>query len=121
MKTPAGKECPQYYADFNRGRNIQECRLANRNPESAPWHPGDCARCPVPDIVRANASPTMRLKLTIKAGFLGIGRRNIVEAFCEKHSIRIDDPFVGCPKCNSERSGFDAFREALDDLEKDNP
>ncbi len=117
MKTPAGKECPQYYADFHRERRMEECRLAKRNPESADWNPGDCSRCPVPDIVRANASPYMRLKLTIKPGIFGFGRYNQVDAFCEKHSIKIDDPFVGCPKCNAERPSFDAFKDAIENLD----
>jgi hypothetical protein len=117
MKTPAGQECPQYYADFHRGRNIQECRLASRNPESAPWHPADCARCAVPDIVRANASEQMRLRLTIKAGFLGLGRRNVVTAFCEKHQLKIEDPFVGCLQCSAERPAASAFFDALDKLD----
>lgn len=114
MRTPAGTECPQYYEDFHRGREIQECRLAERNPTSAAWHPGDCSRCPVPDIVRANASEYMRLRLTIKPGFLGFGRHNEIEAFCERHNIRIEDPMVGCPQCNTERPGFDAFLQALE-------
>ena len=117
MKTPAGKECPQYYADFHRGRHAQGCRLAQRNPESAPWHPNDCARCPIPDILYANASPNMRLRLTIKPGILGIGRHNKVDAFCEKHTVVIDDPFVGCPQCNAERPGIDAFLSALETQE----
>jgi len=117
MKTPAGKDCPLYYADFHREHRAQECRLAKRNPESAPWHPSDCARCPVPDIVRANASENMRLRLTIKPGIFGIGRHNQVTAYCEKHACMIDNPFVGCPQCNSERPHFDAFKEALENLE----
>lgn len=114
MKTPAGTECPQYYADFHRGRNVQECRLAARNPESAPWHPKDCTGCAVPEIVRGNSSPDLRLKLTIKNGFLGIGRRNIVEAFCEKHKIAVEDPVAGCEQCNAEKPGLSAFIEALE-------
>lgn len=117
MKTPAGKECPQYYQDFNRGRAVQECRLAKRNAASAPWKPSDCTRCSVPEIVRANASSTMRLKLTIKPGILGLGRQLIVEAFCEKHTVQIDDPFVGCPQCNAEKPGLNAFIEALENLD----
>jgi hypothetical protein len=119
MKTPAGKECPQYYADFHRGRSTQKCRLAERNADSAPWNPHDCTTCPVPDILLANSSPSMRLRLTIKAGILGFGRRLQVEAYCEKHSRAIDDPFVGCPRCNAERPGLDLFREALDKPERD--
>jgi hypothetical protein len=118
MKTPAGKECPYYYADFHRGRNIQECRLVAHNPESAPWRPGDCNRCTVPDILLANASDTLRLRLTIRPGVLGIGRYNQVEAFCEKHNVKIADPFVGCPQCNAERPGFDAFLDALENSDK---
>jgi len=56
----------------------------------------------------------MRLKLTIKPGFLGLGRQNIVEAFCERHNIPISDPMVGCPQCNAERPGIDAFLNALE-------
>ena len=118
MRTPAGKECPQYYEDFHRGREIQECRLAERNSASAAWHPSDCSRCPVPDIVRANSSEYMRLRLTIKPGFLGFGRHNEVEAYCERHNIRIEDPMVGCPQCNAERPGFDAFLNALESSEE---
>jgi len=114
MKTPAGKDCPQYYEDFHRGRNMQECRLVERNPNSAGWQPGDCARCPVPDILRANASDSMRLTLTIKPGFLGLGRHNEVVAYCERHHIPIDDPFVGCPQCNRDRPGFEDFLATLE-------
>ncbi len=91
--------------------------MAQRNAESVPWHPSDCARCPVPDILQANASPAMRLRLTIKPGILGIGRHSKVDAFCEKHTVVIDDPFVGCPQCNAERPGIDAFLSALESQE----
>jgi hypothetical protein len=114
MKTPAGKECPHYYQDFHRGRSLQQCRLAERNPESARWEPGDCQRCPVPDILHANASPHLRLCLTIRSGFLGFNRRNEVGATCSLHDIRIDDPIVGCPRCNAARSGIDEFLDALE-------
>ena len=43
MRTPAGRECPHYYADFNRHtRDIEECRLAKANPDSLDWHARDC-------------------------------------------------------------------------------
>lgn len=117
MKTPAGKECPEYFQDFHRQRSRQECRLARRNRASAPWHPGDCSRCTVPEILQANASEHLRLTLTIKPGFLGIGRRNQVDAFCERHEQPIPDPYVGCPQCNAERPGIAAFIEALNDTD----
>lgn len=113
MRTPAGKECRFYYQDFHRGRNIQECRLAKENPESLRWHPNDCTRCPIPDILNANAAKDMELQLTIKARFLGFGRYSEVSAYCLRHHIPIADPYVGCPKCNEERPGLDIFQQAL--------
>lgn len=114
MRTPAGKECPHYYEDFHRGRHVQECRLIKGNHELAPWQPKDCARCPVPEILRANASPSMRLKLTIKPGFLGIGRQLKVEAWCDIHEIPIKNPYVGCPLCAEDNQRLKIFKDALD-------
>lgn len=113
MRTPAGKECKHYYEDFNRGRNIKECRLVKANPESLPWRPSDCSGCPVPDILNANASPDLELTLRIDNKLLGLRRSYTVTARCIKHDIRIEDPYIGCPKCNEERPGLDIFRKAL--------
>jgi len=119
MRTPAGKECRFYYEDFNRGRNVQECRLAQANPDSARWTRGDCSRCPVPDILNANASPNLELKLTLQRKLLGIRRELRVTARCLKHNIPIEDPFVGCPQCNAERPGLDVFWQALEQNDDD--
>jgi hypothetical protein len=113
MRTPAGKECPHYYQDFNRGRNVQECRLIRTNPASLSWQPGDCAQCPIPDILNANASRYLELKLTKKPKFLGLGRKLEVTASCALHQIPIKDPYVGCTRCNEERPGLDVFWKAL--------
>ena len=115
MRTPAGKDCRFYYADYNRGRNIQECRLIKSNPDSLRWQPKYCSQCPVPDILNANASPDMELTLTVVPRLLGLGRRLEVKAYCTKHRIPITDPYVGCPKCIAERPSLDLFRQALDD------
>jgi hypothetical protein len=109
MRTPAGSECKHYYEDFNRGREIQQCRLARLNPASLAWLPGDCAKCSAPAILRANSSPDMTLTLTIKRGFLGIGRRVELSAFCSKHMTAIDEPPVGCLQCNAERPSLEAL------------
>ena len=114
MRTPAGKDCRFYFQDFHRGRNVQECRLATDNPASRRWKPADCTSCPVPDILRANASPNLALTLTIGAKFLGMGRQLSVTAECAKHHLKLKDPFVGCPECNRERPGLDAFLNALE-------
>ena len=111
MRTPAGRECPHYYADFNRHtRDIEECRLAMANPESEAWHAKDCAKCPVPDILLANASPDTQLKLWIKSSFLGLMRRVRVEAICLKNGEKVD-PYVGCP---DDHPGLELFRRALE-------
>ncbi|GAB4570495.1 MAG: hypothetical protein Kow0077_04730 [Anaerolineae bacterium] len=117
MRTPAGKECPFYYADFHRGHSTQLCRLLENHPESLPWQPGDCKKCPVPAIVAANASPHLHLTLTIKPVLLGLGRRNELSAHCLKHDILIPDPYTGCPHCNAERPGLDAFKRALEETD----
>lgn len=119
MKTPAGTDCRFYHQDFHRGRNLQECRLAKANPNSLPWSPSDCARCPVPGILLANASPYLELTLEIRNKFLIFGKENVVTARCSKHSIPIDDPHVGCPKCAAERPALDVFWKALDETEHD--
>jgi hypothetical protein len=107
MKTPAGQECRFYYENFHRGRSDQECRLIQRNPNSPAWRPQDCGQCPVPDILRANSSSDMVLEAEVKKGLLGLKRRVEVTAFCGKHLVDIEDPYVGCPICAAERPGLE--------------
>lgn len=103
MITSAGKECRYYYEDFHRGRERQECRLLDENLRSPAWKPRDCFACPVPEILRANASEHLHLHATVKLGFLGIGRHVAIEAHCRKHDRKIEDPYVGCSACAAER------------------
>jgi hypothetical protein len=119
MRTPAGKDCKFYYADYNRGRNVQECRLIAANPDSLLWRPQLCALCPVPEILNANASPTLEFQLTVKPRLLGLGRRVEVQASCGKHRVALADPFVGCPDCHAERPGLDVFWQALKRSDED--
>jgi hypothetical protein len=119
MRTPVGKECRHYYEDFHRGRDVQECRLIQANPASLRWRPSHCKQCPVPDILNANSSPDLQLQLTVKPRMLGLGRQMEVTASCLKHHVPIEDPFVGCPRCNAERPGLDVFRQALDRIDDD--
>lgn len=119
MRTPYGQDCKHYFEDYNRGRNIKECRLAKANPDSLPWKPGDCKKCPVPEILGANASPDLELTLKIDAGILGLGRKASVSARCIKHNIVVTDPYIGCPRCAAERPGLDLFRQALESNDDD--
>jgi len=114
MKTPAGKECKHYYEDYNRGRNIQECRLIKSNPNSLPWRPVDCSNCPVPDILNANASPRLELTLTVTTRLLGFGRKLDVEAFCDGEQITVEMAYTGCDQAKGSE-GLDLFRKALED------
>ncbi len=119
MRTPAGSECRFYYQDFHRGRNLQECRNIKANPASLAWQPSDCARCPVPSILNANSSPDLELTVTVKTHLLGLRRRVEVSAFCIRHQIPIENPYVGCPLDAQERNGLDIFRAALDSDDPD--
>lgn len=104
MITPAGDECRFYYEDFHRGRSTQECRLIGRNPDSEPWEPSLCGSCPVPGILRANASPHLALEGRVVRRFF-VFKRVEVYAVCGKHLIELEDPHVGCPRCRAETLG----------------
>ena len=114
MKTPAGKECAYYYEDFHRGRNQQECRLINANPDSSPWGPRDCSTCPAPEILWANASEHLHLHGTVKMGILGFGRRIEIDATCDKHERVIKDPYQGCSVCAAERPNIEDMLSDID-------
>lgn len=107
MRTPAGNECRHYYEDFNRGRQTQECRLIKQNPGSLPWTPGLCAKCSVPEVLRANGSPELQLALTVKKRF-GLLTAMDLQARCRKHGIAVPDPIRGCPACAAESGGLPA-------------
>jgi hypothetical protein len=109
--TPGGAECAFYYEDFRRGANLQECRAAT-DPRSADWQPSDCSRCLVPEILAANGSPYLEMRLNIHSGMLGFGRRIDVEAWCSQHGPIGGDPRTGCPTCNAEAD--ELLRRALD-------
>ncbi len=116
MKTPDGRECRYYYEDFHRGRDVQECRLEQENPKSAKWLTDDCRRCPVPEILRANNDPDMKLILTIRAGFMGFFRRLDVTAVSRTDGAPIADPYVGRLKDSPQ---LDLFRKALEEINDD--
>jgi hypothetical protein len=107
MKVPTtGKECPYFYGDYHRGRQHEECRLLERS--DPPWEIKYCETCPVPDIVRANGCPNMILSGEISSGFLGIGRKVKVTAYCTKSHKVVEDPYVGCDQCHPI---LDLFKE----------
>ncbi len=113
MRTPAGQECPYYYEDFHRRAGHRECRLIAANPRSERWTPDLCSKCPVPEILRANASPDLRLEGRVTRQ-LGLFRRVEVSAYCLKHMLEVPEPARGCPRCNEERE--ESLSRLLGDL-----
>lgn len=100
MKTPVGKECPHFYGDYFRGRNIEECRLLKAAGQA--WSPDLCNSCSVPSISMANSCEFMKLHVKIgrplSAAFM---RRVQVQAFCEKSQRTVNEPHIGCGECHA--------------------
>jgi hypothetical protein len=101
MRTPAGSDCPFYYADFHRGRQRQECRLVARTPGGGRWAADLCGRCRVPAIQRANACTNLVLSARVRQGLLGLGRGIDISATCTRSSGPVATPEVGCGLCHT--------------------
>jgi hypothetical protein len=95
--------CRYFYGDYYRGKNREECRLLDANPNNQrPWHRALCNRCPVPEILIASNSRSLGLEAEVKRRFL----RDQVEvtfAICTKHMIELEDP-RRCPRCAEEQN-----------------
>jgi hypothetical protein len=100
MKTPAGTECPYFYGDYFRGRNLQECRLLKVAGQQ--WTPDLCNTCPVPGIARANACEYLRLNATVGRPLTAIFQRRVqIAPYCEKSKKNVTEPHVGCGECHA--------------------
>ena len=106
MRTPAGTECPYYYADYYRGRDVEECRLIDPEQSDKEWTPDVCSSCPVPEIVRANGCKHMTLHARLKRGFLGIGKIVEVNAYCSRAGEAVREPRIGCGRCHEDLPSF---------------
>lgn len=102
MKTPYGKECKYYFADYVRGRETQACRLLENNPESEAWFPSLCQTCPVPDILRQNQCSHLRLYARVGKSLFGLARKVEVEGFCNEQFLEVKDRRVGCGHCQTQ-------------------
>ena len=102
MKTPFGKECRFYYADYFRGREKKECRLIDANPNSDTWNERLCQACPVPDIMLANACPNLMLQARVGSRFFGLMKQVETRAACKKYRAEVAEPRVGCGHCAEE-------------------
>ena len=100
MKTPFGKECKYYYTDYFRGRESEECRLLENNPESENWFPALCQTCPIPDILQANECQHLHLYARVGKTLFGLSKRVEVEGFCDMSFADVKEPRVGCGQCH---------------------
>lgn len=99
MKTPAGNECPYFYGDYFRGRQVEECRLLQAH--RLPWKPSLCANCPVPAIARANACPYLQLRPRLSRPWQAFFRQRVqMDAWCEKTRRPVSEPQIGCGECH---------------------
>ena len=100
MKTPAGKECKYYYADYFRGREKEECQLLRSANPPLTWKRELCMNCPVPDILMANACQHMILTPKIVRPFPYIKHQVQINAYCAKTNRLVKEPHVGCGECH---------------------
>ena len=106
MKTPAGTECPHFYGDYFRGKNVEECRLLKAAGQK--WSPDLCKTCPVPGVTRANACEHLRLSASIGRPITAVFQRRVQLApFCEKSKKPVSEPHVGCGECHALPFKFD--------------
>ncbi|MBI5944675.1 MAG: hypothetical protein HY864_09930 [Chloroflexi bacterium] len=99
MKTPAGRECPHFFGDYYRGRNVEECRLLQINGQV--WAPDLCKTCPVPEITRANSCEHMKINVVVARPFTSFFQRRVqVSAYCEKTKRDVSEPQIGCGECH---------------------
>jgi hypothetical protein len=106
MKTPAGRECPHFYGDYFRGKNVEECRLLKLQNQQ--WSPDLCKTCPVPEIARANSCKYMKLQVSVARPLAALFQRRVqVQAFCEKVNQNVAEPQVGCGECHALPFNFE--------------
>ena len=94
-------DCPYYFADYFRGRELEKCRLIERNPQNRrPWHRSLCNSCPVPGIIKHTTCRHLALEGSVERK-LGILDRVSVFAVCTEHVNELKDP-RRCPACEAE-------------------
>jgi hypothetical protein len=100
MRTPAGVECKFFYGNYLRGRKQEECRRIGNAPAPHHWTPDICQKCPVPEILRANACEFMELHAQVERPLFGLQKKVVVTAYCTKSQQVVDEPEVGCGECH---------------------
>ncbi|MCB0129396.1 MAG: hypothetical protein KDD78_01045 [Caldilineaceae bacterium] len=95
--------CRYFYGDYFRGKNQEECRLIDANPNnSRPWRRKLCDSCPVPALLITSNCRDLALEAEVKRKFLR-DQVEITLAICTKHILELDDPNY-CPQCAAEQA-----------------
>jgi len=99
MLTPAGKECRYFFGDYHRGRSVERCRLL----EGAKlyWTEDLCTKCPVPDILQANACENQTLTPRLERPLFFMKPEVRAKAHCTKCECDVEEPAIGCGLCVS--------------------
>lgn len=93
--------CPYFYSDYHRGREVEVCRLIERNRENRrPWRRALCDTCPVPGILRETTCRHLALEAEVVRKF-GVLDRVSVYAVCTEHLSELRDP-RRCQRCEQE-------------------
>jgi hypothetical protein len=97
---PKPVDCPYFYGDYYRGREVEACRLIERNRANRrPWRRGLCDSCPVPGILAETTCKRLALEASVERRF-GLLERVSVYAVCAEHVIELRDP-KHCPQCEA--------------------
>ena len=92
--------CPYFYGDYHRGRDVETCRLIERNRENRrAWHRALCDTCPVPHILRETTCKHLALEASVSRKF-GLLDRVAVYAICTEHVAELADP-KHCRQCEA--------------------
>jgi hypothetical protein len=100
MRTPAGSECPYFYGNYHRGKDIEECRLIGNKPPPNNYTPDLCKTCPIPKYIQANSCPNLQYKAVVNNSILKRWRRVVISATCSKSNLVVKEPQIGCGQCH---------------------
>ncbi|MEX2162568.1 MAG: hypothetical protein WD751_11755 [Anaerolineales bacterium] len=97
MLTPAGKECRFFFGDYHRGRTVERCRFLEAS--NLHWTENLCFKCPVPDILQANACEHQELTPRLEKPLFFMKPEVQVKAHCDKCACDVAEPAIGCGLC----------------------
>lgn len=98
MITPAGKECKHFYGDYYRGRHSETCRLLDAH--NLAWTADMCNKCPVPEILQANACEHQSLIPSLNKPLFFMKAEVQVKAECSLCACDVEEPRIGCGQCH---------------------